>query len=463
MKKIAEEILSEVHLQRYENAIALCNKWIFDDPQNAVAYELKGDCYYSLKNFPSAIDSYNLAINFSNVDGKSESEKISLLYTKIGICQLKQKNYSDAILCFTKSLNYNPTNVDAYLQRSKTYRELQKFNEALEDATRAINLSPENARAYNSRGICNLYLSRGNDAIADFDSAIRLNPDYAQAYHNRGNAYHQLLHDFTRASLDWDIANKLILEKTAKTEVKSADDIPEFSIDKIFNKNLSDEKKQDEKYSSSEPEDIDLNKEIAKVEIPEELKRLHNEIEGINSPLEHHIEKHPPISVYAKPAQKLADIYIPESREKSVLTKNILIIFSLIVFILLIIWAIYYSLVLSRRAPGHLPSEVKNNLVINERSSQDTTGINISSSLDSLIKSASMMLVASDTGYYLQVGSFKEKEFAEQKAKSYEENNLEANVYESKDSINAELYKVRIGKFQTLTEIDSILKIIKNE
>ncbi|HPS64193.1 MAG TPA: tetratricopeptide repeat protein [Ignavibacteria bacterium] len=458
MTKSIDEIFSELRLHRFENALTLCNKLILENPGNPEAYELRGDCCYGLNNLDAAVDSYGSAIDFTDINIQGSEELLSILYTKSGLCKLKQNKPGDALQDFSRAINSEPLNHEAYIQRSKAYRSLKKYIEAFADAERAVTIEPESAAAYNARGICYMYLSKAAEALADFTTAISLKPDYAQAYHNRGNVYQKLLSDSAKAKQDWDTANALLQKKTAPKP--KPDEIPDFSIGKIFNKNISPAAGTEENIQSAEQ--IELENEVAKVEIPEELKRLHYEIEGVSYPQESKPIEQPPHFVSDKPAQKLANIYLQESKGKPTVFKNILILAFLAAFIFLIIYGVYYSLVVSRKPQQETALTVKDENVLNEKLS-DSTALTIPAALDSSLKSADMMIVRIDSGFCLQAGSFRDKQAAEARAKNLEEMGFDVNILDVQDSVKGTVYKVRFGRYESLNEIDSVIKIYNNE
>ena len=63
------------------------------------------------------------------------------------------------------------------------------YDKAIASFTRAIEINPKNWQAYNSRGIAYGILGELDLAIADYGKAIEINPDYADAYSNRGAAW----------------------------------------------------------------------------------------------------------------------------------------------------------------------------------------------------------------------------------------------------------------------------------
>src|SRR4030067_699181 len=65
-----------------------------------------------------------------------------------------------------------------------------KHDKAIEDYSKSIDMNPNNAEAYGNRGL--IYYKKGqyDRAIEDFNKAIAINPNDADAYRNRGRAYY---------------------------------------------------------------------------------------------------------------------------------------------------------------------------------------------------------------------------------------------------------------------------------
>jgi tetratricopeptide (TPR) repeat protein len=77
--------------------------------------------------------------------------------------------------------------VDAH--RGRAYYDKKDNDRAIADYSKAIELNQQNANAYFDRG--NAYLGKNDHdrAIVDYSKAIELNPQYAEAYYNRAVAY----------------------------------------------------------------------------------------------------------------------------------------------------------------------------------------------------------------------------------------------------------------------------------
>ena len=97
------------------------------------------------------------------------------------------------------------SSASAYVDRGNSYREQEKYDEAIADYTTAIEIDPDYAWAYNNRGVAYDNQGKYDLAIADYTTAIELDPDHKEAYYNRGNAYRKqgkydlAIADYTKA------------------------------------------------------------------------------------------------------------------------------------------------------------------------------------------------------------------------------------------------------------------------
>lgn len=117
-------------------------------------------------------------------------------------------DYVEAEEYFTKTIEMEPKNINALLQRGFTRNLLKNFEGALNDFSEVIKLNPEHQYAYISRGSALNKLGEYNKAIADFNKALELDPDDQEAYNNRGFAK-KMSGDKKGACEDWNKSKKL--------------------------------------------------------------------------------------------------------------------------------------------------------------------------------------------------------------------------------------------------------------
>jgi predicted Zn finger-like uncharacterized protein len=96
-----------------------------------------------------------------------------------------------AIECFTKVLELNPRNANAYGSRGNARQDEGDLDGAIADFTKALELNPRFAGVYSNRGVARHEKGDLDGAIADFTKALELDPREVAAYSNRGRARHE--------------------------------------------------------------------------------------------------------------------------------------------------------------------------------------------------------------------------------------------------------------------------------
>ncbi|MBW1840678.1 MAG: tetratricopeptide repeat protein [Deltaproteobacteria bacterium] len=125
-------------------------------------------------------------------------------------------NYDRIISKSTKSIEKNPNNAKAYIERGDAYEskssgaetKLKKdyYDKAMADYTMAIDIDHQNAKAYDKRGWVHYINDNYDNAIADYTTAIEIDPDSGKAkrglamtFEERGLAY----------AKKWDLDNAI--------------------------------------------------------------------------------------------------------------------------------------------------------------------------------------------------------------------------------------------------------------
>ena len=112
-----------------------------------------------------------------------------------------EREYQDAIRHYTKVIELDLGNIEAYYNRGNAYLNINKIPEAIQDFSEIITLDPGNAEAYYSRGSTYLKIKEPAGAIQDFSEIITLDPGNAEAYYSRGRAF-LLLEKWEKAKAD---------------------------------------------------------------------------------------------------------------------------------------------------------------------------------------------------------------------------------------------------------------------
>ncbi|MBE9207439.1 tetratricopeptide repeat protein [Nostoc sp. LEGE 06077] len=123
----------------------------------------------------------------------------------LGVVQMQQDNYKEAIVQFNQAIEQGGKNAVAYSNRCLAYLHLQDYHQAIADCTQAINFTPNNVEAYLNRGLAHYRQGNYVRAINDDNLAIAHKPDDFRAYYNRGVA-HNALGQHTSAIADFNRA-----------------------------------------------------------------------------------------------------------------------------------------------------------------------------------------------------------------------------------------------------------------
>lgn len=103
-----------------------------------------------------------------------------------GNALLAQQRFADAIGCYDKALEAQPTHVGALHRRGIALLQLRRFPQALASHDRALAISPGDPEGHCVRGNALFALSRCEDALRSYDRALAIQPNYPAALHSRG-------------------------------------------------------------------------------------------------------------------------------------------------------------------------------------------------------------------------------------------------------------------------------------
>jgi tetratricopeptide (TPR) repeat protein len=99
-----------------------------------------------------------------------------------GMKSLIDKQYEQAIHCFTKAISLDADDVSIYMQRGGVYMLAQQFESAIRDFSQVISLRPNVGKFYTARGACYLQLGNTEKALADFLKGSELGDERADGY-----------------------------------------------------------------------------------------------------------------------------------------------------------------------------------------------------------------------------------------------------------------------------------------
>lgn len=182
----------------FEGARAITSDIIQARPEDADAFEIRGNAWVGLKNYEKALDDYDAAIRLT--------PKVARLYASRAAAFGRLRNFRMAVRDYTEAVRLDHS-VARLLDRAIAFRKVRRTDLALDDLTDAIGLAPDSAMLYRERGEVYARNNAYDRAIADYNTAIRLDPvavsflDRGMAYYLKGNKA-----DLDHALADYDRA-----------------------------------------------------------------------------------------------------------------------------------------------------------------------------------------------------------------------------------------------------------------
>lgn len=430
------------------------------------------------------------------------------VHNTLSICYKKLAKYNDALFHSSNAIRLNGNFAEAYNNRANINICLDKYDDAISDYSRSISINPNNAKGYFNRGSIYYEVFKDKDkCLNDFISAIKLNPDYeSEIYSNypelKDNLSETKSEDVinTQSSANNETENEIntLLTKISdndsnneKQVVTSAEEIvvPELDFKSIF---INNETEDDSHFVEEQ------NQSSVVPEISNDLKKLHNEIANDNNKI---ITDESNEFKGFKGTDPLNDNNLNKNsfsdfKQHSVEPKKnflrtpvfFLILIGLMVIIIVLSVLKFYKSSETVVVSNDVYTKVDTNVSVNkdtlkENNQGDTTkNTEKDENLNEPIKTEEIktkevaktetplesknlgyisdkkqfVLFSEPDGYYVQIGSYKEKSKADEKLKILKNNNIKGAVTEADLKEKGIFYRVRAGAFKTPEEAKEI-------
>lgn len=175
-----------------ETAYNYVEKEIKENPSNAYAWVLRAIFKQSFGDYESALEDINYAIKYTR---KGDIDNKDLCYAIKGECYYYLYDYESALKCTNKVSEDTPRLSKNLLISANCLYELGKTNEAISRLGDYIKFEPSDFYGYYRRGFFKDNVRDVFGAIEDYTIAIALDPEYAYSYLGRADMYAQIGQD----------------------------------------------------------------------------------------------------------------------------------------------------------------------------------------------------------------------------------------------------------------------------
>jgi tetratricopeptide (TPR) repeat protein len=110
-----------------------------------------------------------------------------------------------ALKDLSETIRLRPNTAENYVNRGQIWARKRDYDQAIKDFDEALRLRPEHVIALDQRGLAWLHKKDHDRALADFNEAIRVQPDFPVLYHHRASLwsakkeYEKALEDYEKA------------------------------------------------------------------------------------------------------------------------------------------------------------------------------------------------------------------------------------------------------------------------
>jgi len=101
-----------------------------------------------------------------------------------GNAHLKNKNYIEALQCYSEAINHDPNDHIHYSNRSVCYFNMDQFEKAIEDADKCISLKPHWSKGYLRKGMAEFKIDKVEESIETYKKGLELEPTNQQLKEN---------------------------------------------------------------------------------------------------------------------------------------------------------------------------------------------------------------------------------------------------------------------------------------
>ncbi len=169
----------------FETAVDSLSGSIILDASNPDPWYYRGVCYIELQNTLAAIKDFNQVVELRPQN--------AMAFLQRGKAYLLNKQFENAAINFSTAGNIDLKLIEAHLLAAESYREMERYSEALSAYQKALAQDKDNPQIYFEMG--NMWVIQENypQALTSFKEAIKKKKDYAEALYNRGLIYLKLL------------------------------------------------------------------------------------------------------------------------------------------------------------------------------------------------------------------------------------------------------------------------------
>lgn len=162
----------------YNQALPVLDKIIEKDPENKVAYNMRGIVRLETGQTKLALKDFNFSVGLDSSDYRS-------LYNR-GNAHYLQQNFDLAIQDYDKALRLDPKVADIYINRGNALVQLENYNQAILDYQFALKLDDSNYLTHFNLARTLYLINQHDEAQLSFNNCLAIYQTFAPAHYFLG-------------------------------------------------------------------------------------------------------------------------------------------------------------------------------------------------------------------------------------------------------------------------------------
>ena len=165
-----QQVKIALYFKDYDKAISICDNIIKDNPENYMAWILRGNAFYYKKNLFDSEESYIKGIKYKPRNSKFDIKML----TRLGIIYIGRKTWNDAKTVFLHILKESSLHSFAWRYLGLALTNLEEYTAAEEALNESISLDIENPHAWAYLTIFCIKFKRNEQAMACLNELIKM-------------------------------------------------------------------------------------------------------------------------------------------------------------------------------------------------------------------------------------------------------------------------------------------------
>ncbi len=190
-------------LELYREALAAQEKALKFKPDSATAHSDRGIALIGMGKFQEALEAFDIAQTIDPLDPKLWQNK-ALVLQYLNRSQESSRLYQEALEAYQRSIQENPQNITAILDKANVLSKLQQHESALVTYEQAISVNEDSHLAWLGKGNALFALRRYEESLAAFDRTVMVQHKSYISWHNRGSLLRDGLKNLPEAIESYD-------------------------------------------------------------------------------------------------------------------------------------------------------------------------------------------------------------------------------------------------------------------